>query len=79
MDVCLLSVVCCQVELSATGRSLVQRSPTDCGVSECVLVTRPATRRKTTLTSAWRQRKSQPEQDTLQAKDLPPHITLWLR
>src|SRR5262245_49125207 len=27
--------LCCQVEVSATGRSLVQRSPTDCGVSEC--------------------------------------------
>ena len=32
-----VSVVCCQVEVSATGRSLVQRSPTDCGVSECDL------------------------------------------
>ena len=32
MDVC-MSVVCCQVEVSATGRSLVQRSHTDCGVS----------------------------------------------
>ena len=32
----LVSVVCCQVEVSATGWSLVQRSPTDCGVSECV-------------------------------------------
>jgi hypothetical protein len=31
----LVSVVCCQVEVSATGRSLVQRSPTECGVSEC--------------------------------------------
>jgi hypothetical protein len=31
----LVSVVCCQVEVSATGRSLVQRSPTDCGVSLC--------------------------------------------
>jgi hypothetical protein len=30
-----VSVVCCQVEVSASGRSLVQRSPTDCGVSEC--------------------------------------------
>ena len=32
-----MSVVCCQVEVevSASGRSLVQRSPTDCGVSEC--------------------------------------------
>ena len=40
MDVCLLlSVVCCKVEFSATGRSLVQRSPTECGVSECDLET----------------------------------------
>ena len=37
MDVSLLSVLCvCQVKVSATGRSLVQRSPTDCGVSLCV-------------------------------------------
>jgi hypothetical protein len=28
-------VLCCQVEVSATGWSLVQRSPTECGVSEC--------------------------------------------
>jgi hypothetical protein len=35
----LVSVVCCQVEVSATGWSLVQRSPTDCGVSQkCVIV-----------------------------------------
>jgi hypothetical protein len=27
--------VCFQVEVSVTGRSLVQRSPTECGVSEC--------------------------------------------
>jgi hypothetical protein len=26
-----------QVEVFATGRSLVQRSPTDCGVSLCVI------------------------------------------
>jgi hypothetical protein len=31
----LVRVVCCQVEVSATGRSLVQRSPAECGVSEC--------------------------------------------
>ena len=30
---CLVSVVCCPVQVSATGRSLVQRSPTGCGVS----------------------------------------------
>jgi hypothetical protein len=34
-SVCLVSVVCCQVEVSATGRSLVQRSPTEYGVPEC--------------------------------------------
>jgi hypothetical protein len=28
----LLSVVCFQVEGSATGQSLVQRSPTECGL-----------------------------------------------
>ena len=28
-------VVCCQVEVSATGRSLVRRRPTECVVSEC--------------------------------------------
>jgi hypothetical protein len=28
----LVSVVCCQVEVSATGWSLVQRSATECGV-----------------------------------------------
>jgi hypothetical protein len=31
----LVSAVYCQVELSASDRSLVQRSPTECGVSEC--------------------------------------------
>jgi len=29
-----VSIVCCQVKFFATGRSLVQMSPTDCGVSE---------------------------------------------
>jgi hypothetical protein len=28
-----VSVVCCQVEVSAKGWSLVQRSPTECDVS----------------------------------------------
>jgi len=31
-----VSVVCCQVEVSATSCALVQRSPTDCGASLCV-------------------------------------------
>jgi hypothetical protein len=30
-----VSVECCEVEVSASGWSLVQRSPTECGVSEC--------------------------------------------
>jgi len=29
-----VSVVCCQVEGSATGWSLIRRSPTECGVTE---------------------------------------------
>ena len=32
-----VSVVCCQVEISARSRSLVQRSPTECGASLCVI------------------------------------------
>jgi hypothetical protein len=31
--------VCCQADVSATGRSIVQRSPTECGGSECDLET----------------------------------------
>ena len=34
----LVRVVCCQVEVSATGRSIVQRRNTDCGVSLCVIM-----------------------------------------
>ena len=33
-----VSVVCWQVEVSATGWSLVQRSTTDCGASLCVIL-----------------------------------------
>jgi hypothetical protein len=38
MDVC---CECCQVEVSATDWSHVQRSPTDCGASLCVISKRP--------------------------------------
>jgi hypothetical protein len=36
-QVCLspVSVVCCQVEVSAAGRSLIQMSRIECDVSEC--------------------------------------------
>jgi len=32
-----VSGVCCQVEVSAMSWSLVQRSPTDCAASLCVI------------------------------------------
>ena len=35
----IVSVMCCKVEVSATGWSLVQRSPTDCAASLCDLET----------------------------------------
>jgi hypothetical protein len=37
VDVCCQCCVCSQVEVLATGRSRVQRSPTDCDVSLCVI------------------------------------------
>jgi hypothetical protein len=37
--VCVVSVVCCQVKVFATDRSLVQGFPIECGVSECDLET----------------------------------------
>jgi hypothetical protein len=35
MSVSFVSVVCCLIEFSATGLSLVQRSRTECGVTGC--------------------------------------------
>ena len=32
-----VSFVCCQVDVSARGLSLVQRSLIDCGASQCVI------------------------------------------
>jgi hypothetical protein len=46
-----VSVVCCQVEVSVTDWSLVQRSPTDCGSSLCVIKKR---RKKEKTTSRYR-------------------------
>jgi hypothetical protein len=47
------SVVCCQVEVSATDWSLVQRSPTDCGASLCALETSKMRRLKP-ATGLWK-------------------------
>jgi hypothetical protein len=44
----LVNVVCSQVEVSATGRSLVEGSPAECGVSECHLETSRRGRRRAT-------------------------------
>ena len=46
----LVGVVCCQVEVSASDRSLVQSSSTDCGVSECNLEIATVMRSKPTRT-----------------------------
>ena len=54
-----VSVVCCQVEVCATGRSLVQRSPTECGVSECDLET---------STMSWLRPTRAVEHEKIQAK-----------
>jgi hypothetical protein len=37
MDVCLVQCLCCQAEVSVTGRSTVQSSPTDCAVCLSVI------------------------------------------
>jgi hypothetical protein len=53
MDICLVCAVCCQVDVSASSRSLVERSPTECVcvcVSEFNLET--STMRKPWLTGA---------------------------
>ena len=34
-NICLVNVVCGQIEVSLSVRSPVQGSPTDCGMSEC--------------------------------------------
>jgi len=44
----LVSVICCQVEVSATGQSLVQRSRTECDVSDWDLETSTKRRPRST-------------------------------
>ena len=35
ISVCCVCVACCQILVSASDSSLIQRNPTECGVSEC--------------------------------------------
>jgi hypothetical protein len=48
-----VSAACCQVEVSATDRSLVQSSPTDCGASLCV-IKKPRKRGGKPATGLWK-------------------------
>ena len=47
MDVSLVTVVCYQVEVSGSGRSLIHRNPTECGVRVCVYEREASTMRPT--------------------------------
>ena len=51
-----LWVLCCQVEVSASGWSLFQRSPTECAVSECDFET--STKRRPRPTGASEPKKT---------------------
>jgi len=64
MFVCCKCCVCCQVEVSAAGWSLIQMSPTDCGASLCVIqktqewggrpaLARSATKKKSLPNQSW--------------------------
>jgi hypothetical protein len=55
----LFGVMCCQVQVSVTGQSLFQRSPTTCSVSECDLKTSTMRRSRPTMTVKPR-KKSKP-------------------
>jgi len=53
-----VSVVCCQVEVSATSWSLVQRSPTDRGASLCVIWKTSRMRKAMTRVGSQRHKKN---------------------
>jgi len=53
----LVSVVNCQVKISATGRSPIERSPTECGVSEYHRGTSYRGRRPTMAVQPWQQKR----------------------
>ena len=53
-----VSVMCSQVVVTSLGRSLVQRSPIECGVSECDTKTSRMRRcRPTTAVKPWKKKK----------------------
>ena len=54
-------VVCCQVEVSATSWSLVQRSPTDCAPSVCVRSRNLKNEEAMTRVGSQRHKKNPPQ------------------
>ena len=48
-----VSIVCYQVEVCATSWPLVQRSPTDCGASLCVITNRNLTNEEPNINQLW--------------------------
>jgi hypothetical protein len=68
-------VVCCQVEVSATDWSLVQRSPTDCGASLYVIKKPRKTRRLKPVTGLW---KIQPQWVVTPGKQTNKHIYITI-
>jgi hypothetical protein len=62
-----VSVVCC-LRVSVVGRSLVQRVPTECGVSDCDLETSIMRFWPTRAVETWREETSY---NVLQKKSLP--------
>jgi len=63
--------VCCQIEVSATGRSLVQGSPTECSVSERVVEVLPI--RRTWSSRVWMVlgRRKSLDPDRIRTPDFP--------
>ena len=67
--------VCCQVEVSEKGRSLVQSSPTECGMSECDRGT-PQTR-PTPTRDGCTMRKKKKRHQTFQATRILKTQLFW--
>jgi len=70
MNLCLLSVLSCQVQVSATCRSLVQMSPTEFGVSEFVFETSTMRRPWTTIVVEPWKKKGLPSNNTILRKPI---------
>jgi hypothetical protein len=69
-----VSVVYCQVEVSATSWSLVQRGPTDCGVSQMCVTMKPRRNEEAQahigLSSHTKKRERERGREDIQKSDL---------